>query len=403
MINLLHIVYLLLLIFAPLAFGFAQYWSQLTFSILSLLSLGLLLMHQWTRGLPLVRVPGLLPLLMIAAWVVLQLIPLPAGVVALISPETHSIYNGTRGIVQPADWMPLSLYPKATITDLFRLVAYITFYVLSVQLLVHKRYFKSTVKAATAFLALLALFNLVGRSSGLGNHMVGLLVMMLPVMASLFLYKQPRNRYQSAWEWLRALSFDRILVIYTLLGLAVGVSSLSVFLSLSRTGIICIGISLFLLSLGLTKAKRLHRRGIKTMAVAALVLILVGWLGWQPMTQRFDQLLVDKPIVSEHRADIWQDSFNIAADFPLTGTGFNTFEHIFPAYQTVMVTAPVRGVNNDYIELLVTGGGIAIALMVWFVVTLLREIYPAFMRRHEPYCRFMFMGAAAGLSRIRTV
>ena len=69
MINLLHIVYLLLLIFAPLAFGFAQYWSLLTLSLLALLSLGLLLIHQLTRGLPLFRVPGLLPLLMIAAWV----------------------------------------------------------------------------------------------------------------------------------------------------------------------------------------------------------------------------------------------------------------------------------------------------------------------------------------------
>jgi tetratricopeptide (TPR) repeat protein/O-antigen ligase len=397
MINFLHIVYLLLLIFAPLAFGFAQYWSLLTFSLLALLLMGLLFANQLARGLPLVRVPGLLPLLIIAAWVVLQLIPLPAGLVALISPETHAIYNGTRGIVQPLDWMPISLYPKATISDLFRLVTYIAFYVLSVQLLVHKRYLRTTVNAATAYLTLLALFNLVGRYSGLGNQMVGLFVMMLPVMASLFLYKQPSNRYQSTWAWLHALSFDRILVIYTLLGLAVGVSGVSAFLSLSRTAIIFIGIALFLLSLGLIKAKGLRRRGFKRMAGAALVAILIGWLGWQPMIQRFDLFVVDTPNANEHRADIWQDSFHIATDFPLTGTGFNTFETIFPAYQTFMAIDSVRGAKNDFIELLVTGGGIAIALMAWFVVTLLREIYPAFRRRREPYCRFLFMSAAAGL------
>ena len=225
-LKILHIIYLLVLIFAPLTFGNIHYWSLPTVKMLSLFSLGLLLVHQLTRRAPLVYVPGLLPLLLLAFWVALQAVPLPAGLVALISPQTYAVYQGSLGIVptdglaiaEPSprrprwrncsDWSPPSL-----------------FYVLSVQLLTRKQYLKTTLKVVTAFIVALSIIAIVGRLTGFGplfwlsganisgpyeshricNHLAGLLVMMLPVMVSMFLLKRPAIHYESIRESLSGL------------------------------------------------------------------------------------------------------------------------------------------------------------------------------------------------------
>ncbi len=391
--------YVSVLCCAALAFGAGRDWFLACAFIFCFVSLSILLAHHLMNRLPMVRVPGALPLLMLAAWVAVQLAPLPAGVVAVISPATHAIYRGTVGIVEPLGWISLSLYSKVTAAGLFRLIGFIAFYVLSVQLLVHKHYLKTSVNVMTAGIALLAVVTFGFPSSRVVEQTTGILVMMLPVIVALGLFVQPMNRYPSAREWIKGFTYDRLLAIHALAMLAAGAAGWSI-IRHSRAGLICSGISVCLLTLALIKAKGLHRNGTKTIALTAALLLLFGWLGWEPMQERFNAPVVGAPHERDRRADIRQDSLNIALDFPVTGTGVNTFGSIFPVYRTFTGNETVRSAHNDYLEFLVTGGGIAASLMMWFLVSLAQHTFPDFLRRRESYVRFIYLGALSGLTGI---
>ena len=64
-------LYLFLLVFSPPALGRAQFWSLSMFEIVSFTALCLLMLNRHRHCAPLVRVPGLLPLLLFRRlWIV---------------------------------------------------------------------------------------------------------------------------------------------------------------------------------------------------------------------------------------------------------------------------------------------------------------------------------------------
>src|SRR2546421_10101168 len=101
----------LLLLFMPLALGAVEAWSQMVAAFLGgvlavLVALRLVTERQRT-GLSWAFVPIVLFLLL----VLLQLTPLPASIVRIVSPATASRKVELLG---DQNWMPLSFYPHAT-------------------------------------------------------------------------------------------------------------------------------------------------------------------------------------------------------------------------------------------------------------------------------------------------
>ncbi|MCA1587081.1 MAG: O-antigen ligase family protein, partial [Acidobacteria bacterium] len=72
---------------------------------------------------------------------------------------------------------------------------------------------------------------------------------------------------------------------------------------------------------------------------------------------------------------IWRDALRIAHDFPLTGTGLNTYERAAAVYRTTSYRH--QAAHNDYLEIASDGGLLlvipALALAVAFVKTVLRR------------------------------
>jgi tetratricopeptide (TPR) repeat protein len=97
---------------------------------------------------------------------------------------------------------------------------------------------------------------------------------------------------------------------------------------------------------------------------------------------------------------MWQDSLGIAADFPVFGSGLGTFKSIFPSYRSFNDNVLFRHAHNDYVEFLVTGGIPFIIFMGWFISVIGLQTFKAYRGRREPYCRFLYLGAAAGLAGI---
>lgn len=153
-------------------------------------------------------------------------------------------------------------------------------------------------------------------------------------------------------------------------GIAWLICLLAMFLTVSRAGV---GVSL-LTSVGAAVAffhRRFHRsRAVAIMAgggmIAALVLLEVmgGGVGGRFSSQG----LSDEGRFSTYRA-VWR----IISDYPWLGTGFGTFEWVYPAYRTddISMSGIWNRAHNSFLELAAGGGMLITAIVIIALIAVL--------------------------------
>jgi len=412
-------IFLFLLIFSPLAFGAVEQWSLAVMESLSLSALVLFLAGKRGKGAAcLYEVPGLLPLSFFLGYILLQLVPMPPGLLKIVSPGTYALYKDTLWSADPSAWGSLSIHKKATLSEFFRMGSYAAFYVLTVQLLTRKELLKKTVGTVAVFASALAFFGMLQRflwnnkiywvreltagGDPFGpyvnrNHYAGLIDMLLPLVVSLSIYYRPRYLSTSLRD--RAVEvFDNSRTkLHVLLGLSGVLLATSVFLSLSKGGIISLCLSLVFMA-GMMRNKGREGRGWVLVAFTLmLVFYSVGWFGWDRIFERFAALRDAQGSISEARVGIWRDSLGIVKDFPLTGTGLGSYLRIYQKYRSITADGIVDHAHNDYLELITEGGAVAVALFGWFVAAAIYNAYKGFRRRRDRYSTFLFIGAVSGV------
>lgn len=408
-------LYLFILMFTPLAFGATELWSRSILALSIFACAAVFFYTRWKARRPLLKVPGLLPLIVWLGLIAFQMVPLPAFVVGIISPATHALYQDTLGLTAPVQWMQLTVDLKATLLQFIMFSAYLLFYVISVQLLSRAEFLKRVVTLVITLGALMALLAIIQRFSAQGkifwfretiyaggafgpyangNHYAGLMVMLLPVVFSMMLYNKPRVSYETWREKLSEFFDYRTTNVYLLLLMAGILMGTSVFVSLSRGGIVCLSLGLMLLGLLMLFESKTHRgRGVMVAAVFGILLVSVGWFGWDPIFARFNQ--IREPA---GRLAAWQDSVDIIKDYPVAGTGAGTFFHAHKVYRNATIGGKYFvHAHNDYIEIASNYGIIGLACFAAFVVAVLAS-FRRYRTRHEPYCIYLFLGAVTGLA-----
>jgi O-antigen ligase len=383
------------------------------------LSLGAVLLLLISRGIQkkeIYRAPGTFLLMLFPAYILFQLIPLPAEFVRIISPATYSLYKETIGIVDPIQWVSLSINKKATLEELMRYLSYAGFYLLTVQLLAHRSVLKKTVNYLAIFATILSVTAILQRftspnkilwiyesSSGFGpyvnnNHYAGLMEMLFPVVFSLFLFYKPRVSYPSLREKIVEFFSQIRTSDHILLGFASLLIALSVFLSLSRGGIIflCLSAGFCFLMISL-KQGTLRSSGNTVFLLLILLLISVGWFGWKPIFEEFEKTRNARGEIAENRPVYWQGGLSAFKDFPVTGTGMGTLKDIYPKYQSKATGARLTHAHNDYIEFLVNGGLVGFLLFFGFLVTIIYKTFKVFRKRREPYAILIYIGSISGI------
>jgi O-antigen ligase/tetratricopeptide (TPR) repeat protein len=414
-------IFIFLLIFSPLAFGTVEQWSLTLMETASILALCLFFIGNIHTGKILYKVPGIVPLLLVLVYMIVQLIPLPPQLLKFISPAAYSLYAETSWAGGHAGWGSLSICGKATVAEFFRFSSYAAFYFLTVQILSKKEFLKKTVYAVILFGALVAFFailqyilpnNKIYWVRGLTypgmpfgpyvnkDHYAGLMEMIFPVVLSSFLLSRPYTGYQSLRERISEALNQKGTNVHILLGLSAVLISTSVFLSLSRGGIISLSLSMIffcLLIAGRRKRSNASNRALIIIAIFALIVLAVGWFGWGPIFEKFKSLRDEQGGIHNSRFDIWKDCIKIVGQFPLTGTGFGTFVDIYPKYRSIAAGGLLQHAHNDYIELASDGGIIACLLMGWFLLAVLYRSFRTFLKRREPYSVYLFVGSVTGL------
>ena len=346
-------IFIFLLIFCPLALGTVYTWTLAIMETLSLTAVLLLLISRGLQKKAIYRAPGTLLLMLFPAYILFQMIPLPAELVRIISPSTYSLYKETIGIVDPIQWVSLTINKKATLEELMRYISYAGFYLLTVHILAQGSVLKKTVNYLVIFATILSVTAILQRftspnkilwfyesASGFGpyvnnNHYAGLMEMVFPVVFALFLFYKPRVSYPSLREKIVEFFSQIRTGDHILLGFSSLLIALSVFLSLSRGGIIFLSISAGFCFLMISlKQGTLRSSGNTVFLMVFLLIISVGWFGWKPIFEEFGKTRNERGEIEENRPVYWQGGLSTFRDFPVTGTGMGTFKEIYPKYQS---------------------------------------------------------------------
>ena len=421
MATLLYRLFIFLLIFSPLAFGTVELWSLAVMETLAILALVLLFFRNKKEVF--YQVPGIVPLVLFLVYVLIQLVPLPAGFIRFISPNTYSLYHETVGIVEPVGWMSISVNKRATLGEFFRFAAYAGLYVVTIQLLTKKELLKDTVRTAVVFASVLAIIALLQdvlsndkifwfrKVSVAGipfapfgpfvnrNHFAGFMLMMFPIALSLFVHYKPLVHYGTVRDRIAEIFIQQRTSIYVLLGFSGLLMATAIFVARSRGAIISLILtSIFLMAMLLVKGRVKRQGGLLFILTLVLLVFSVGWFGWEPIFEKFGNMRNAHGDIAESRLPIWRDCADIIRDFPSTGAGFGTFLHTYPGYHRSYPGKEILGhAHNDYMELVTDGGVIGFLLAAWFLIAVLFKSFRVFGERKEPFSICLYLGSITGI------
>ncbi len=188
------------------------------------------------------------------------------------------------------------------------------------------------------------------------NHFAGWMMMALPLTLGAICAGVDKGMrgvkpvWRERFLWFGSKSASQLIM----LGAGAAIMGLSLVLTMSRSGIAAFGLAVALTGafvvLGVTRGAR---RTVGTVYLAALFALVIGWVGVDVIASRFEQTNWED---YNDRRGPWQDARDIAAMFPLTGTGFGTYGVATSLYQKHDVEQHFEQAHNDYLQLAAEGG-----------------------------------------------
>ena len=201
------------------------------------------------------------------------------------------------------------------------------------------------------------------------NHFAGWMLMALPVALGLGLgWAERASRrmgqgWRDAMSWLSSPDVGKLqlaVLVVLLMGVSLAMtksrSGIAGFVAAAMLGTVVVG-------------RRFGTGSTRWLGVGGLVLVVVGMFAWAGVDvgERFSA----GAGAVDLRRHIWHDSGRVVRDFPLVGTGLNTFGQAMLSYQSMLRATHFQEAHNDYLQILVEGGlliavpaGVALLLLV---------------------------------------
>jgi len=389
----LQILLVSLLVFTPLAYGGVTLLglSVLEFCVYSAALLWLIDAAR-RKEIVFLKTALFVPLLIFLLFAAFQLIALPQVLIKSISWHTYRLYRDfANGHPAAGNFIPLSISPELSLGELLRVLSYFLTFFLAMNLFVSKRYVHLYINVLI-FLGLgISIWGIIGKfsnsaSSSFGpfvnrNSFSGYINMVIPLGLGYSFSEMPLAKR----------------VIY---GFSIGVMSLGLFLSLSRSGILAyiFCIMLFILLLG-SKEKLKEKGGSLIYFWILTIFCLLIFLGQaSAIISRFRGLFSDQAFVVFGHGYPWKDILRIWNDFPLFGIGLGTFSCISPMYKSIPVQSLFTYAHNDYLQLLTEAGAVGFLAVAVFFLAYLRQVLANWRKRHDHFAGCVVLGGIVSVS-----
>ena len=372
-----------------------------------------------TRGSPLPR-SLVIVLGIIAGLLLLQLLPLPRGVIAAFSPATDAFLQqyDIAYATGTSTWHSLAIHPSDTLIALAGYVS-LTLLMLGASRTLSVTSVRALVNGIAGIAMALAVCGVVQKSTGTmkiyglwtpyhhpyqiygpfvnRNHFAGWMTMAIPLglgslCSAIFGSPMPAHlarRTLSTW----LVSRDARHALWA--GFGVMAMGLSLVLTQSRSGILSSAVAVAVIVACLL-TRESSGRVSRALAVAVVLAVMAGslvWAGVDPMVNRF---LTGESVTG--RLPGWRAALRIAHDFPLMGVGAN-------GYQTATVLYGPGGpafwdaAHNEYLQAVAEGGALMVLAAIGAATLFIREIRRQF-RESNRSGYWIRVGAMAGLAGI---
>jgi O-antigen ligase len=181
-------------------------------------------------------------------------------------------------------------------------------------------------------------------------------------------------------------------------GFAIAVMALSMVVATSRGGLVGLLLIFMIVVMWTLRRQSGWRRIIGVLSLGLITALALGWGDASRTIAQFAGVFEDMG----GRKEIWSDTLPVIRDFPLTGTGLNTFGIAMLHYQKAYsFGGAVTEAHNDYLQLAAEGGlllGVPIVLAIGIMI---REIWRRFQEaRDAPEIYWIRAGAVTGLCAI---
>jgi len=385
--RLIQVLLALLLIFTPIAFGSMEIWafSLMELGILSTILLGTIQsLIQKTPSRPgsyairnrqSVMLAIFLGLFLL--FVLLQMLPLPAGVLKILSPKTY-VLRSALSFEPSALSFPLSFYPFLTQIEFLKWFALIALFLFLLQwraLNKRRRILISVIMFVGIFESLYGMIEFfsghehilhVDASSLISsvkgtfinrNYFAGYLLMVIPLAIGYIFHRESFDGDLSM-GWRRRLSSIDGKTYFLVFGVILMI--LALLLSASRMGIMSLLLSFTVVALLFRNPKRRQRFAKTPILILGLAVLWGAWISLDAVISRFFAISES----FEVRWEIWTNTLQIIKDFPLLGSGLGTFIQIFPAYRSFHVEGYVSHAENDLLQLASEVGLVGMGLLI---------------------------------------
>jgi putative inorganic carbon (hco3(-)) transporter len=363
----------------------------------------------------------LIPALFLALFFILvlfQLLPLPAGLLQSISPNTIKIRQALSipgsSFSLAGEGLRISFVPFATEIELFKWIALAGFFFFLLR-------WNSLGRQSSIPGGLMTVIMLVGvaeslygmieffsghrhvlyldRSSGMSsvmgtfinrNYFAGYLLMVIPLTVG-FLFSRQARRLRRVAGWRRRLSdLDGKSL---LIGYCIVLMIIALLFSASRMGIISLLVSFTIISVLFRDSERGETFSTSLAMMATIALVWAGTIGLDAVISRF----FEPPETLWGRWEIWRDTWKIVKDFPFFGSGLGTFAQVFPGYRAIHIEAFFTHAENDFLQLAsevgLVGAVFLAVVLSYILVRGFRGIRSA--SRSDPR-RYIAMGSLVG-------
>ena len=406
----------------------------------------------------LTKTPLNIPIIILIGLIVFQLVPLSPGFLKVVSSSTYDLYRNTlpgwqgnapssldqsssgaentpsstseaanksenfrnessmlKTSVPDSRWMPISIYPYATKMELFSILIFIGMFLIitntpeirinriivvivslgfSISLLGIMQKLTDTKKVywIVESLSTFPFGSYINR-----NHFAGYICMVIPLALGL-LISRFRSLFLSRKRNFKGVDFQQHLFVNLLLVFAIVIMILALLLSLSRGGILAFLFSTaaFFIIIAISRLATGNNKGIKISSFMLTVLIVFFFLIWIGHDTILDRLS-DPASPTATRITLYQDTLNISSDFPIFGTGFGTFQHIYRKYKTLDDQFLYEHAHNDYLEILSDLGLVGLLIVLVGIVLFLRKILLRWIERKDPYAKGITLGGVCAV------
>lgn len=354
--SLIYVGYIILLLWSPLPFGSVEAWSRATLEVVAFLLLILFTLYiTLNKSVKLNGNPLQLLLLATVGYAFIQQIPLFAS-------------NAGRSSI--------SIAPFATYSATMVLIAQTILFILINNLLDQSRkerlfHILTFWGGAMAFFALLQNFAGNGKiywfkeitsvNTFFGpyvnrNHFAGYMEMLVPIPITLLMFGLVRNQLSLIYSFISVLM------------------ALAIITSGSRGGVLCLLLETGFIFLSVLIFKNrwryLRTSLISLVLIISSVILGIGIFGADSLVERLQEPMVKGETSGIKRLGIWETSWQIFRDHPVTGVGLGAFETAYPQYDKANGLYLIDYVHNDYLQLLTDLGiiGGIMGLLFFFLL-----------------------------------